>query len=134
MVVAHPPAVVHAGPPPTAVHQSAHPAPYGWQLHVVRRGESVSALSITYRTTISAIAAKNHLRDGGRLIAPGQKLWMPRTTPVQAVKPAAKPAAKPAPAPRRTYLVRAGDTLSHIAVAHEVPLAAVLKLNRMQMS
>lgn len=73
MALAQPPAVVHAGPAlATALHTRANPAPHGWQVHVVRRGETVSGLSLTYRTTISTIVAKNRLGQHGRLIHPGQ--------------------------------------------------------------
>ncbi len=142
MALAQPPALIHAGPAlATAVHTRANPAPHGWQVHVVRRGETVSGLSLSYRTSISALVAKNHLGQHGRLIHPGQKLWVPRTaaaattthTKAKHTKARAKPAKKPrAAAPRRaSYTVRAGDTLSQIAVQHHMPLATLLKLNRM---
>lgn len=147
VVLAQPPAVVPAGPTPTAAHHRADPAPYGWQRHVVRRGDSVSGLSVTYRSTIAAIVARNHLTHYGRLIHPGQQLWVPRTkpatpgpgTPEPGTHKPAKPA-KPAKAarpkgaasnPRATYRVRAGDTLSRIAVRHHMALATLLKANRL---
>lgn len=135
MVLAHTPAVVPAGPTSTAVHHRANPAPYGWQRHVVRRGESVSGLSVTYRTTISAIVARNHLTHYGRVIQPGQPLWVPRTKAVtpKAAKAASSPRPKPpVSSPRATYRVRGGDTLSNIAVQHHMALATLLKMNRLE--
>lgn len=142
MVVALPAAVVHAGPMVAAAHARTNPAPHGWQVHTVRRGETVSGLTVTYRTTIGVIVHKNHLPHYGRVVHPGQKLWVPRTaaSAAQAARTAkagkttrhvsAKPARTTA---RHIYVVRPGDTMSQIAVQHRMPLAALLKANRLGM-
>lgn len=143
MVIALPPAVaptaLPSGVAATAVISRTNPAPYGWTTHVVRSGDTVSAIAAAHRTTIGALVARNHLPSHGRIIHPGQRLQVPRTGP--APKAAVK---KPAPAPARaatpkaapatgttTYLIRPGDSLSVIAVARQTTVARLLKLNRL---
>jgi LysM repeat protein len=133
VVIAHPalPAPQHA------VVARANPAPHGWQLHLVRAGDTVSALAVSHRSTISAIVARNHLPANGRLIHPGQRIWVPRTTPVKAAKPSARtvrkparPAAKPRPQPAyRIHAVASGQNLSVIAARYRTTVPRIAKLN-----
>ena len=58
----------------------AHPAPYGWQTHVVRPGDTLSDLAIAHRTTVGALVAHNGLTGGGTYLRLGQRLSVPRTT------------------------------------------------------
>lgn len=142
MVIAHPalPAPQHALPAtaPTVVVDRVNPAPHGWQQHLVRAGDTVSALAVRHRSTISAIVAKNHLPAHGRVIHPGQRIWVPRTTPVTARKPATKPRTKPHTKPQRrttvrpsgrTHTVAAGQNLSVIADRYGTTIARLAKLN-----
>jgi LysM repeat protein len=121
----------------TSVVARANPAPHGWQQHLVRAGDTVSTLAVRHRTTIAAIVAKNHLPAHGRVIHPGQRLWVPRTTPVKARKPATRPtkkattrpAAKPRKASYRTHTVVSGQNLSVIAARYGTTVSRIAKLN-----
>src|SRR5689334_6436655 len=80
-------AVISLAPPtsvaahsPSSVVASAHPAPYGWQTHVVRPGDTLSDLATTHRTTVGALVAHNGLTGGGSYLRLGQRLSVPRTT------------------------------------------------------
>ncbi len=150
MVIAHPalPVPQHALPTsaPTVVVGRVNPAPHGWQQHLVRAGDTVSALAVRHRSTISAIVARNHLPAHGRVIHPGQRIWVPRTAPVPARKPSAKPtrptgkkkagagktsSARPHQATTyRTHSVAAGQNLSVIAARYGTTVSRIAKLNR----
>ena len=75
-----PPTSVAAHSPSSSVVASAHPAPYGWQTHVVRPGDTLSDLAIAHRTTVGALVAHNGLTGGGSYLRLGQRLSVPRTT------------------------------------------------------
>jgi LysM repeat protein len=91
-------------------------------VHLVRPGDTVSAIATRYRITVKAILAANRLGANGT-IHPGQKLRLPGVAP-------AAPTPKPAPPPSHPYTVKAGDTLVSICAKEKVTLAAVLGLNR----
>lgn len=131
MVIAQPAVVVppHTAPLPATASVVAHanPAPHGWTRHAVRLGDSVSALAVRYRTTVATIVAKNHLPAHGRVIHPGQRLWVPRTSaPVR--RPTARPVKRPA-APVRVHVVRSGDTLFDLAVRYRTTVSRIWKAN-----
>ena len=141
VVIAHPalPVPQHAlsATAPTAVVARTRPAPHGWQQHLVRAGDTVSALAVRQRTTIQVIVAKNHLPAHGRVIHPGQRIWVPRTAPVTAKKPQkphTKPHTKPQKPQKRTtyrvHVVQSGQSLSEIAAYYRTTIARVAKLNR----
>ena len=79
------------------------------RFHVVRAGESLTAIAERFRTSVAALARANRL-DPGRVLLVGTRLRLPGT----AVAPAA--AARPEPVRRTasagTYVVRAGDSLT----------------------
>jgi len=78
--------------------------------HVVKRGESLSGIALTYDVSVEQIRQWNGLR-GDRIVV-GQRLE---------IEPQALPT---------TYVVRSGDTLSEIAAQCRVPLPALRQLNR----
>ncbi len=98
------------------------PKPAAVVVHVVKPGDTVSAISARYRISIAAILQANQLGVQG-LIHPGQKLRLP------GVKPAAA-AAKPAAPATHPYTVKAGDTLNDICAKEKVSLTAVISLNK----
>ncbi|WP_392542316.1 LysM peptidoglycan-binding domain-containing protein [Oryzobacter telluris] len=124
MVFIAPPATV---PPlavlPAAAVSTASPAPHGWGTYVVRAGDTLEGIAARHRTTIGVLVARNHIRDR-HLIMAGTRLTVPRT---------AAPA-KAAAARSTVHTVRAGDTLSGIAIRYRVPLASLLKTNHISAS
>ena len=126
-----PPAAVSA---PPAVVQKAKPAPYGWATYTVRSGDNLSAIADRTGTTVGALVARNHLRDGGSRLTVGQHLSVPKTAAqarAEAARAKAAAAARAAAIRRATYVVRSGDTLSAIAARKGVSLASLLKANHL---
>ncbi len=125
MVISAPPATA---PPaallPPAQVAAANPAPHGWTTYRVRPGDTLIGLAARFRTTVGALAARNHVRDRHSIMA-GTVLSVPRTSAP------AKAAAARSGASSRVYVVRSGDTLSDIATRFRVPLASLLKANHL---
>ncbi|MBK9475762.1 MAG: LysM peptidoglycan-binding domain-containing protein [Tetrasphaera sp.] len=97
--------------------------------YTVRHGDTLDAIARAHRTTVARLAAANRIANP-HLIQIGQKLTIPGTGVAgSSAKPTAAPDRRHTP--RTTYVVRAGDTLSHIAARHRVSLAALLKANRL---
>ncbi len=91
---------------------------------MIKKGDSLSKIAAKYDLSTRELAALNGIDDPNK-IRVGQKLVIPGasgdTTP--APKPADKPKAKPKaaavkPASGDVYVVKSGDCLSKIAVAH----------------
>jgi LysM repeat protein len=121
-----PPTSVPAHSPTSSVVASVHPAPYGWQTHVVRPGDTLSDLAIAHRTTVGALVAHNGLTGGGSYLRLGQRLSVPRTTSP------AQDAAR-AEALRWTgYTVHPGDTIGAIALRLGTSESGILAANGLQ--
>ena len=121
-----PPTSVAAHSPSSSLVASAHPAPYGWQTHVVRPGDTLSDLAIAHRTTVGTLVAHNGLTGGGSYLRLGQRLSVPRTTSP------AQDAAR-AEALRWTgYTVHPGDTLGAIALRLGTSESGILAANGLQ--
>lgn len=88
----------------------------------VERGDTLSALARKHHTTVTMLVALNRLPGRGDVIFAGQVLKVPG------------PAASHSPArgerPGAAYTVRAGDTLSGIAVARHTTLSWLRQHNR----
>ncbi|WP_186526047.1 lytic transglycosylase domain-containing protein [Leekyejoonella antrihumi] len=100
--------------------------------YTVRSGDTLTSIALTHHTTVGAVMKANHLSDAN-LVRLGQELRVPTSAKVTSTKPArsaVRHAAKPA-AHHTSYTVRAGDTLSSIALAHHTSLAALLKANHL---
>jgi LysM repeat protein len=90
-------------------------------VHVVRPGDTVSAIAARYAVTTAVILQANRL--GRRaMIRPGQKLTVPGAT--------ARPA-RPV-VPTSAHVVRRGETVTAIARRYGVSVAAVLAINHLQ--
>ena len=116
---------------PAVLVRRADPAPYGWQVLTVRRGDTLNNIAITYRTTVGVLITRNRIPGGGHFLAVGNLLWVPRAAP--APKPAAvipPAAAAVIEARTATYVVRSGDTLVGIAGRYKVSLATLYALNK----
>jgi LysM repeat protein len=119
---------------PVAVVQKARPAPHGWTTYTVRAGDTLAAIAARTSTTTGVLVSRNHLRNGGNHLSPGQHLSVPRTAAqarAEAARAKAAAAARAAAIKRATYVVRSGDTLSHVAARKGVSLAALLKANHL---
>ncbi|TPG18271.1 lytic transglycosylase domain-containing protein [Pedococcus bigeumensis] len=119
---------------PAAVVQKAKPAPHGWTTYTVRAGDTLAAIAARTSTTTGVLASRNHLKNGGNHLSLGQHLSVPKTAAqarAEAARAKAAAAARAAAIKRSTYVVRSGDTLSHIAARKGVSLAALLKANRL---
>jgi LysM repeat protein len=91
----------------------------GATTYTVRRGDTVGHIALRLGVSQSAIVQANRL-DARGFIREGQTLVVPG---------AAAATAAPAAAPSSTYLVRRGDTLSHIAVRTGTTVAALRAAN-----
>jgi LysM repeat protein len=122
--VALPPAIsplaAHAAPAVVISHASS--PPNGWKMLTVRRGDTLSDLAITHRSTVNALASRNRLSGTGDFLAIGDQLWVPSRA---AAPPSSRTAARTA-----THVVRAGDTLADIAAHYKVSLSALHSLNK----
>lgn len=113
-------------------------------MHVVRKGDTPSAIARRYGSSVEAILAANKLK-GPRSLRVGQTLVVPRT-PGAVVAAARRPAAKVDPAPSRasarppategsgSYVVQSGDTLYDIARRHGTSVAELKRLNNLASS
>ena len=109
-------------------------------LHVVKKGDTPSAIARRYGSTTDAILAANHLRSA-RSLRIGQTLVVPRTpgallaasrrsTPREPSEPRRK-ASAPSVNTAGRYVVRSGDTLYDIARRNGTTVAELKKLNNL---
>lgn len=95
------------------------------QVHIVRRGETLSGIAVRYGVPIATLAQANNIRNRN-LIYVGMRLWIPGgNTPA----PAPAPAPAPSPGSSTTYTIQRGDTLSAIARRYGVTVAALRQSN-----
>lgn len=80
--------------------------------HVVRRGETLSAIASRHGTSVAKLARLNHLKNPN-LIVVGQRLRM-----------------APGSAGRRVHVVRSGETLSTIANRYGTSVNAIARANK----
>ena len=112
-----------AAPPPPAVVRIAGSAPAGWQAYTIRAGDTLVDIAQRLGTTPNVLAAQNQLPGGGRLIRTGSVILVPGMA-------AAAPAPAPAPAAGSTaYTVRAGDTVSQIALRTPATARQIMAAN-----
>ncbi len=93
-------------------------------IHTVRAGETLSGIAARYGTTVAALATANRLPDPDRIHA-GSRLRVPGSS---GSGRSAAAASRPS---THVHVVRSGETLSGIAARYRVPLAGVLKANRL---
>ena len=91
--------------------------------HVVRSGDTLSAIAARYKVSLSTLYSLNKISRTA-YIQPGQRVKVP----ARAARAAAK-AGSAAAVTITTRTVRAGDTLSAIALRHRVSQASLLKAN-----
>ena len=155
--VVRPPVVVY---PPVVHPPVTHPTKPGVcqpgeVLHVVQRGDTLSALAARYHTTVQAIMASNHLTNPNMIFV-GQKLCIPDPAVAMSYGKAASAGSyaepvvvepvvvapvvvEPAPAQASGYAaaqvgdnvhrVERGDTLSAIAARYGTTVTALMQIN-----
>jgi LysM repeat protein len=132
--------------PKPATKPAAKPATPAAATHTVKPGDTLSGIAAKHGVSLSSLLAANgmNLRT---IIYPGQKIRLTAKAAPAPAKPAPKPAAKPAPKPApkpvakpapkpaaaKSYVVKAGDTLSRIAANHGVSLSSLLAANGMNL-
>lgn len=99
---------------------SAAPAPpVASSVYIVKRGDTLSAIAFTQRTSVAALIRANGLLNANRIFV-GQRLIIPRARLIT-------------PSPATTaYAVQPGDTLSSIAAKFGVSPAALLIANNLR--
>ena len=121
-----PPTSVAAHSPTSSVVASAHPAPYGWQTHVVRPGDTLSDLAIAHRTTVGTLVPTTGSPAAARTCAwaSGCRCRAPRHR------------RRTRPARRRLrwtgYTVHPGDTIGAIALRLGTSESGILAANGLQ--
>jgi LysM repeat protein len=95
-------------------------------IHVVQAGENLFRISLRYNTTVDAIMAANGLTS--IYIYVGQELMIPGAGDAAPAEPAPTEPSGAAPA-AGDYVVKAGDTLSSIAVRYGVSVWALIQAN-----
>lgn len=110
---------------PTALHGPASTGPEAWRPYPVQEGDTLYDLAREHNTSVAALVKRNGLRHGGRWLMPGALIEVPGGEPPAEPRPVAATATAPA----RTVTVRAGETLSHLSVRYDVPVAAILQAN-----
>ncbi|WP_179395827.1 muramidase family protein [Lacticaseibacillus absianus] len=113
--------------------------------YTVKRGDTLYAIALKYKTTVAALVSANGLKDPNKLSV-GQKLKV-NSTSTSTVKAVAQPATpakvtpvKPAVPAKTTsstakvslYTVQRGDTLSAIARKFKTTVAALVKANNIK--
>jgi LysM repeat protein len=93
----------------------------------VRPGDTLSGIAVAHHTTARTLARLNHLRLKGVLEA-GRVLTLPAGCSV-----AMTASSPPASAASGRYVVRRGDSLSSIAVAHHTTARTLARLNGMRL-
>jgi LysM repeat protein len=91
--------------------------------YTVSAGDTVSSIASTFGIATASLLALNGL-GWSSLIFPGQVLKLTGATATRAA-----PAPAPAPAPAASHTVVSGDTVSGIASAHGVSVAAMFAAN-----
>ena len=81
--------------------------------HVVRKGETLSAIAARHNTSVSKLVKVNRLRDANLIVA-GQRLQIGRAIG------------------SRTHVVRAGETLSQIASRYGTSISSLARANKLK--
>ncbi|KQX64421.1 LysM peptidoglycan-binding domain-containing protein [Angustibacter sp. Root456] len=104
----------------------------GWTTYTVRPGDTVWDIASKHRTDVRTLVRANHLSDGGHLIRAGATLRVPgRAKAATPHRAPARKATRTTPARTARYVVRSGDTISHIALRLKVSPSTLLRLNHL---
>jgi LysM repeat protein len=100
--------------------------------YTVRPGDTVSGIAARFGTTVSAIAAANHLNSRA-LIMIGQELVIPGGGggSTSSGGSAGSTSGSGSSSGGSRYTVRSGDTLSGIAAEHDLTVATIMRVNQL---
>ncbi|MGD9571049.1 MAG: LysM peptidoglycan-binding domain-containing protein [Thermoleophilia bacterium] len=112
---------------------AAAPSGGGWtaagRTHVIRPGDTLSAIAAANGTTVGAIVRANGIADPNR-VAVGRRLTIPGGGAGGTVPAGMTPVGgQGSGGSGGAYVVRSGDTLSGIAARHGTTVAAIVALN-----
>jgi len=108
-------------PSPHSAEPTPHPTAASHR-YTVRRGDTLSALAARAGVSLATLAALNHLRADGLLIA-GATIELPGAAPTTAA---------PAPTPTLSrYVIEPGDTLSGLAARARISERALAAINHL---
>lgn len=112
------PASAGTSAPVQRVKSEAAPSQY-----TVVAGDTVSGIASRFGLSTAAVLARNGLSWSTKIF-PGQQLTL-----AEGAAPAKAPAPTPVASELARYTIMTGDTISGIAAAHGIPVAAVLSAN-----
>ena len=102
----------------------AAPSERGGSVHIVQRGETLSAIAARYGVSQASLASANNIRNPN-IIYSGMRLWIPGSSGGAAGSATGSSSS----AGGGSYIVRRGDTLSMIAARYGVSVAALKQAN-----
>lgn len=97
--------------------------------YTVKAGDTLSHIAVRHDLSLSALLKANGL-SASTIIHPGQKLTLPGSAPSSSTSGQSANSGTAA----QTYTVKAGDTLSHVAVRHDLSLSSLLTANGLSAS
>ncbi|MGW9551691.1 LysM peptidoglycan-binding domain-containing protein [Citricoccus zhacaiensis] len=97
--------------------------------YTVKAGDTLSHIAVRHDLSLSALLKANGL-SASTIIHPGQKLTLPGSAPSSSTSGQTANSGTAV----QTYTVKAGDTLSHVAVRHDLSLSSLLKANGLSAS
>ncbi len=98
------------------------------QIHVVQRGETLSAIAASYGKTFAEVALANGLAEP-YVIHAGNQLVIPGTAPAAPAQSPAPAAAAPQPSGVVGYTVQSGDLLATIAARFNTTYLVLAEMN-----
>ncbi len=110
---------------PSTVLQSSPASGTGWVRVVVRPGDTVWGLAQRHGTSAAALSSRNDL-GAGRVIRPGDRLWVPGH--------GGGPHGGSGPRSARHHTVRAGETLWGLARRYRTSVARLARANHLDRS
>lgn len=122
--------------PSSSGGQISRPAtPQGGSTYTVRSGDTLGAIAMRHRVSLSSILSWNGLRATS-IIYPGQKIKVSAGGAVvpQSTGQTSKGSTGGSAVSGGSYVVRAGDTLGAIASRQRVSLSSLLNANRLKMT
>ncbi|MEW1979838.1 LysM peptidoglycan-binding domain-containing protein [Citricoccus sp. NPDC079358] len=97
--------------------------------YTVKAGDTLSHIAVRHDLSLSALLKANGL-SASTIIHPGQKITLPGSAPSSSTSGQTASSGTTA----QTYTVKAGDTLSHVAVRHDLALSSLLTANGLSAS
>ncbi len=123
-------------PPPRAPEPAVAPEPDAPRMpamktYEVRSGDNLSTIARRHGVTQTELMDLNNIQNPD-LIVVGQELLLPPHAEVREREPRAERPRREAVADGKEYVVRPGDTLSHIAVRHGTTVSALREANNLR--